>query len=207
MRVLVFAGLLILISAGVKLMAQTEESNAESIRKALLYQQENYPSSQYRDVYKNFMQDYFGPGHILNDTAASAKYLRYELSTTEIFEGPDYEPTGFNGNFYRVNLKKLKDGSIPYEVFFSAFVESVKAIQPPEPEEWMRIWKEIDREIGSLKWTFNNEEEDRRELSEQFKKGNFIVHHSETYNENVNFHYRIISREKFKEFILPYLKE
>lgn len=59
----------------------TENRNAiDSISEALDYQLANYPASQYRDVYKNFMQDFFGPGHILADTAASGKYLRHELA-------------------------------------------------------------------------------------------------------------------------------
>ncbi|MDE6637096.1 MAG: hypothetical protein K2K32_02525, partial [Muribaculaceae bacterium] len=84
----------------------------DSIAEALDYQMSHYPSSQYRDVYKNFMQDFFGPGHILADTAASGRYLRQELSEEGPFDGPLYEKTGFRGNFYRVNLSLIKDGIV-----------------------------------------------------------------------------------------------
>lgn len=178
----------------------------DSIRAALEYQKANYPVSQYRDVYKNFMQDYFGPGHLLNDTAASGKYLRYELSTTPEFDGPDYEPTGFQGNFYRVNLRLIKDGVITYDNFFEIFVKSVQGIEPPSGEDWMEIWNQIDQEISDMGWNFENEEKDRRDLSSQFNEGNYIVHHSDAYNDSVNFHYRIISRENFLKFILPLLE-
>ncbi|MDE6806059.1 MAG: hypothetical protein K2J05_04560, partial [Muribaculaceae bacterium] len=70
----------------------TPRTTQDSVVVALRYQMQNYPASQYRDVYKNFMQDFFGPGHILNDTAASARYLRSELAGDEPFEGPLYEP-------------------------------------------------------------------------------------------------------------------
>ena len=196
--------LLTLFNLGYTALAQ-EPTRADSIRAALTYQRENYPSSQYRDVYKNFMQDFFGPGHLLNDTAASGKYLRYELSTTENFDGPDYEPTGFQGNFYRVNLRLLKDGVIPYDTFFDAFVDSVQGIVPPDGETWMNIWQEIDNEINQMGWTFQNEEQDRKDLSEQFEEGNYIVHHSDAYNDAVNFHYRIISRDNFRTLLLPLL--
>ena len=53
------------------------QTRADSIRGSIKYQLQHYPASQYRDIYKNFMQDYFGPGHILNDTSAAGKYLRY----------------------------------------------------------------------------------------------------------------------------------
>ena len=182
-------------------------TRADSIRLALEYQLEHYPASQYRDVYKNFMQDYFGPGHILNDTVAAGNYLRYELDNSEIFDGPDFEPTGFEGNFYRVNLRLIKDGTITYDNFFDAFVKSVQGIIPPDDETWMKIWAEIDNEIQSMGLNFDNEEQDRADLAEQFKQGNFITHHSRAFNEANNFHYRIISRDIFNSLILPLIKE
>lgn len=177
-----------------------------SIREALEYQVSHYPASQYRDVYKNFMQDYYGPGHILADTAAASAYIRREMAETEFFDGPLYEPTGFNGNFYRVNLKLIKDGVVPYDIFFNAFVESVKGIIPPEPEEWMRIWGEIDGEIKRSGLHFVNEDTDRESMAKQFDEGNFVVHHSDAYNNAVNFHYRIISRDNFNNVIMPYIR-
>lgn len=182
------------------------QTRADSIRVALEYQREAYPASQYRDVYKNFMQDYFGPGHILDDTVAAANYLRYELENFENFDGPDSEPTGFEGNFYRVNLRLIKDGTIPYDTFFDAFVKSVQAIVPPDGQTWMKTWQEIDSEIRALGWTFENETADRTDLAEQFGRGNYIAHHSRAFNQANNFHYRIISRAIFKSLISPLLK-
>ena len=182
------------------------QTRGDSIRLALEYQRQHYPASQYRDVYKNFMQDYFGPGHILNDTVAAGNYLRYELETSDKFDGPDFEPTGFEGNFYRVNLRLIKEGTVPYENFFEAFVESVQGIVQPDGETWMKIWSEIDNEIQSAGWPFENEEKDRTSLAEQFSQGNYIVHHSDAFNESNNFHYRIISRDIFNRDLRHYLK-
>ena len=192
----------ILSVVAISISAQTRN---DSIRAALEYQRATYPTLQYRDVYKNFMQDYFGPGHILNDTVAAGNYLRYELENSEKFDGPDYEPTGFEGNFYRVNIRLLLDGTIPYDIFFDAFVKSVQAVEPPNGERWMRIWQEIDSEILSMDWSFDNETQDRTELTEQFTQGNYIAHHSRAFNEANNFHYRIISRRNFNQHILPLL--
>ena len=187
--------------------ATVQPTMADSIASALEYQLTNYPTSQYRDVYKNFMQDFFGPGHILADTAASARYLRAELAEEGPFDGPLYEPTGYKGNFYRVNLSVIRDSLVPYDVFFDAFVESVQGITPPDGETWMSTWETIDSVIAASNLTFADEAIDRRELSEQFAQGNYIAHHSRRFNETVNFHYRIFSRENFQKIILPALEK
>ncbi len=48
-------------------MLAEDHEREDSIKWAVIYQLEHYPESELRDVYKNFMQDYFGPGHILKD--------------------------------------------------------------------------------------------------------------------------------------------
>lgn len=184
----------------------SDTSLVDSISKALDYQVSNYPSSQYRDVYKNFMQDFFGPGHILADTAASGRYLRQELMEDTPFEGPLYEQTGFRGNFYRVNLSLVRDSIIPYDLFFNTFVESVQGIVPPDGEDWMRTWSLIDSVINVKRMRFPDEETDRRELNSHFAEGNYIAHHSRRFNDSVHFHYRIISRDNFEKKILPLIK-
>ncbi len=176
---------------------------SDSISEALDYQMSHYPSSQYRDVYKNFMQDFFGPGHILNDTAASARYLRHELAEEGPFDGPLYERTGFRGNFYRVNLSVIKDSIVPYDLFFNTFVESVQGITPPSGEDWMKTWSVIDSVISVKNIHFFDEDVDRQALQAQFNEGNYIVHHSQRFNDSVHFHYRIISRPNFEKIILP----
>lgn len=178
----------------------------DSIAYAIDYQIKNYPSSQYRDVYKNFMQDFFGSGHILADTAASARYLRHELAESETFGGPLYEKTGYKGNFYRVNLSLVNDSVIPYDVFFDAFVESVQGIVPPSGEEWMKTWKMVDEVISKKGLHFYDEDKDRRDLAKQFEEGNYIAHHSKRYNDSVRFHYRIISRDNFEKTLLPIIR-
>lgn len=198
---LIFLFILVLFTYESK--AQTNITRNDSIRKALIYQKTNYPASQYRDVYKNFMQDFYGPGHMIPYKEAACNNLQKEMAVTEFYDGPDYEPTGFQGNFYRVNLRLISDGTIPYITFLDAFVESVQQILPPEPSTWLATWNEIDDEIKNLGWTFDNEEKDRKDLMQQFSEGNFVVHHSDAYNESVNFHYRIISKEKFQDKILP----
>lgn len=205
---------ILLLGCGRKSDVKEETNNSQttvkmttrdSISQALDYQMKYYPASQYRDIYKNFMQDFFGPGHILADTAAAGKYLRSELAEEGPFEGPDYEPTGYKGNFYRVNLSLLKSGKLPYSLFFKCFVESVQGIEPPSGEEWMKIWSEIDKIIVEKGIRFPEEDADREALAKQFAEGDYIVHHSQRFNDSVHFHYRIISDDLMKNVILPYL--
>ena len=153
------------------------------------------------------MQDFYGPGHLLTDTAGSGRYLRKELEEGAPFDGPLYEPTGYKGNFMRVNLGLIADGTIPYDLFFRTFVESIQGIQPPEDSEWMRTWEKIDSVLTVRNLSFQNEEEDRKALSAQFAEGDYVVHHSQRYNDSVRFHYRIISTPLFHSRILPLIKK
>lgn len=205
--------LMLLTACGAKSSNSNDEDSssdmivADSIAEALDYQMSHYPSSQYRDVYKNFMQDFFGPGHILADTAASGRFLRQELAEEGPFDGPLYEKTGFRGNFYRVNLSLIKDGIIPYEIYFPAFVESVRGINPPSGEDWMKTWNLIDSVIMAKGLHFPDEDIDRQALADQFAEGNYVAHHSRRFNDSVHFHYRIISRDNFEQVILPLIEK
>ena len=215
----ILPGLIMLVIAGMAMESKERNpmssiytghlnlSVEDSINKALDYQIKNYPVSQYRDVYKNVMQDFYGPGHLLTDTAASGRYLRKELEEGAPFDGPLYEPTGYKGNFMRVNLGLIADGTIPYDLFFRTFVESIQGIQPPEDSEWMRTWEKIDSVLTVRNLSFQNEEEDRKALSAQFAEGDYVVHHSQRYNDSVRFHYRIISTPLFHSRILPLIKK
>ena len=103
-----------------------QELSENRIKEAVCRQLEAYPQSSLRDLYKNFFQDRFGPGHIVSDTASAGKYLREELAAEKDFRGPYYEQTGYSGDFYRVNLSLVKEGIIPYQVFFDAFIHKTK---------------------------------------------------------------------------------
>lgn len=194
------------ISSALQASEVRSVAKSDSIRAALEYHRERYPAAQYRDVYKNFMQDFFGPGHMLNDTTAASRGLRRELAQTQSFDGPAYEPTGYKGNFYRVNIGLIADGRIPYDTFFEEFSKSVQEIKPPTADEWRAIWAEIDDEIVGMGWQFENEASDRESLRRQLDAGDFVVHHSEAYNASVNFHYRIMSRERFEARIRPLIE-
>ncbi len=196
--------ILLLLFAGLAFpgYAQTRQ---DSIRWALLRQMNEVPESELRDVYKNFMQDNFGPGHILKDKKAAAGYLQSELDETEVFEGPDYEPTGYKGNFYRVNIRLIKEGKISFDKFFNAFSKSMKGIKIPPVGRWKKEWGDIDNEIHHIGLEFENEAADREEIKQKLDRDEYVMHHSKSYNDASNFHYRIISRSVFEKELLPLL--
>lgn len=195
------------IISGAMLACGRKNPTHEKIRSAVEQQLSMYPESTLRDLYKNFFQDRFGPGHIIADESAADKYLRYELETAESFEGMDYEPTGYEGHFYRVNLGVIADGRVPYDKFFDAFVRSVNAIQPIGIEQWRKEWSEIDSIIGAMGISIDDMDKDRAEINALIDGGNYVMHHSQRFNEHYQPHYRIIERGIFEREIMPLINK
>lgn len=176
-----------------------------AVRAAVSCQMQTYPKSTLKDLYKNFFQDKFGPGHIIGDTAAAGNYLRRELASYTECSGDIAEPTGWEGNFLRVNLLVIKTGQIPYNTFFDAFVRSVNGIQPVTVAEWKKEWFQIEAIIRSMKLTLPGYEADRKEIEERLDRGEYVGHHSKVFEDTYSPHYRIISREIFEKELKPLL--
>ena len=195
----VIVGTMLLISC------KNTDTKNEQIRTAIENQLRTYPKSTLQDLYKNFFQDYFGPGHIVSDTSSAGAYLDSELASFEQAPGSYYEPTGYNGNFYRVNLSVIKEGLIARDVYFDALIRSVSNIQTITPEEWKKEWKQIDSVIQTMNLSLASYTQDRENLFLLMEQGKYVVHHSEPFSEEYDPHYRIIGREIFLNEILPYL--
>ena len=186
-------------------MFSCKETGGDRIRSAVENQLTEYPKSTLQDLYKNFFQDYFGPGHIVSDTTSAGAYLDSELASFEEAEGTYYEPTGYNGNFYRVNLSVVKEGIISRDVFFDAFVRSVSSIQLMPVEEWQKEWAMIDSVIYTMNLSLVDYAQEREKLFSLLKQGKFVMHHSEQFSKEYDPHYRIIGRDIFLKEILPLL--
>ena len=205
----IFTRYILLAVAAMVLLISCNRANPThtKIRQSVERQLELYPESTLRDLYKNFFQDRFGPGHIIADNTAADRYLRYELNTAEGFEGLDYEPTGYEGRFYRVNLGVIADGRVPYEKYFDAFVRSVNNIKPISIEQWRTEWHEIDSVIMSMGLQLENYSADRAEIKALIDGGDYVMHHSQRFNDHYQPHYRIIERTIFENEILPLLSK
>lgn len=180
-----------------------EPDREKAIEDAVERQMKSYPRSTLRDLYKNFFQDRFGPGHLIGDTAAAGAYLREELASRVRFGGVPYEPTGCSGNFYRVNLSVVREGLVDYRTFFDAFLRSADGIATPPPEEWKKEWTLIESVISRTHPDLDGYARDSAEIAGLLERGKYAVHHSRAFNEAYDFHYRIISKGIFESQILP----
>lgn len=187
--------------------AGCESSSVERIKKSVERQLRDYPKSTLQDLYKSFFQDRFGPGHLVNDTSAAGNYLRYELNNSESFHERYYEPTGYENNYYRVNISVLKENRISYQKYFDAFLRSVEKIDLDAISEWKEEWSEIESVINSMNLDLENFEEDLKMIHSVLEQGKYAVHHSEIYNSEYQPHYRIIEKKIFEEEILPLIED
>ena len=180
---------------------------AQSISKveAVEYLVNSYPEGQLSDVYKSFYQDNFGPGHLLGDTLAAKNYFMEELKDSTQWGGPVYEFTGEGKNFVRLNMDLVRKGIIPAEEYFKAFQNSLGRVNKPTDDYWLNYWLEIDDIIKRKNLHFINEEKDRIMIDEKLRSKNFPIHHSENFNQQYNFHYRIISLPEFEALHKRYL--
>lgn len=178
-----------------------------NIRTSILQQIVVYPKSTLCDIYKSFFQDRFGPGHLISDTTIAGLYLRKELSTMTESLTPDYEPTGCEGNFYRVNLSVIKEGKVPYEVYFNTFVKSVSDIETTPIKKWKTEWQHIITIIDEMSLDLHNYENDKILIDSILKEGKYVIHHSREYNNAYKPHYRIMKKSLFENEILPLLND
>lgn len=203
MRKSVFLLLSILLCTS--LQAVEKDVFNEAVRNAVARQMKVYPKSTLKDLYKNFFQDKFGPGHIISDTTSAGNYLRRELASYSEIEGDIAEPTGWEGNFYRVNLSVIKEGKIPYQTYFDAFIRSVQGIQPVAVSDWQKEWRAIELIIRSMNLSLPGYADDRKEIEERLERGEYVGHHSKVFEETYSPHYRIISKQIFEKELQPML--
>ena len=168
----------------------------KQIRQAVKYQMKHYPASHLKDIYKNFFQDFYGPGHLLQNPEASLNYLQNELKEVDgcTLHKP-VEGTGYKNNFVRVDLCLITKGEISLEEFSRLFLESAETFKIPEIEEWQAEWNKIISVIEEMDVKIGNFEKDKAELVKMLERGEYVMHHSKEYIEAYDPHYRIIRKE------------
>jgi hypothetical protein len=182
-------------------------AQAQSIRDAVVRQMESYPRSTLKDLYKNFFQDRFGPGHLISDTVAAKNYILSELESTPCLTGEAAEPLGWQHNFYRVSLSAVKSNLVPCGVLLDALIRSAGEAGPVAMEDWRKEWAEIESIIRSMNLALPNCEADSREIGEKLREGRYMGHHSEAFTDAYAPHYRIIGKKIFEEEIRPLLEQ
>ena len=186
--------------------AQTKCIDAVAVRVAVERMMADYPHSTLQDIYKSFFQDNFGPGHAVPDSARAAAWLHSELQKLDRLDVPLYEPTGYKGNYYRVSLAAIASGKVQADALLSAFLRSVRAVQPSKIAAWVKEWELIESIIAAMEFSLPNYEADSKAIAAMLAGGHYAVHHSRLYNEHYAPHYRIIAKDIFEAEILPLIE-
>lgn len=192
--------------------AQHSASDRSAIRQAIEKQLSDYPESTLKDIYKNFFQDAFGPGHLKpsgeNAEQGMRNYLQRETQEAreDVDPSPAYVATGWHGRFYRVNLSVINNGQVPFETFFAAFAQSAAQFVLPQISDWAQEWAVILEEVKALNLPLPDMEADAQYIRDLLDKGEYASHHSTRYEQAYHPHYRLIEAQIFEQQILPLIK-
>jgi len=178
----------------------------KQIRKFVEDEWKHYPGARLTDIYKNYFQDAFGPGHLIPDTTRSGAYIDWELQQPEWSDTLMYQALGINHDFYRINLILLKNGTIPRDTLLMGMVKSAKLARNPDIESWKKEWNEVVLVVKKIKPNLPDFEQDKKTIDEILLKGEVVMHHSEFYEKTYHPHYRIIHRTIFEAWLDKYLK-
>lgn len=169
---------------------------------------QKYPLATLQDIYKGSFQDYFGAAHILTDREAVKAYILQELETMS----PDrpvnsyYEPCGWQGRYYRVDLALIKEGKVGIDEFVDMFMESASGKTPLLTQEWMDEWQMIQATVRKVAPRLKDFSADSARIAALLQGGEYVVHHTSVFNEHYHPHYRIIRKDLFEQKILPQIE-
>lgn len=215
MKKILFLPVLIL-SLGLASCHQTEKRGDlepfADLESFFQHNQETFPASTLRDIYKRCFQDYFGPAHIIADSARCAAYIENELNMVDPDKGaPMVDLAGPEGNYVRVNLMLVKNGTIPVATMVKALMRSCEVKYrdgkaPLTPEAWTARWSEILQGLPSDGLEkLPDLQQNVEEITALLLRGEYVMHHSRGFNEAYNYHYRLIRYDVFMEELFPLL--
>jgi hypothetical protein len=171
----------------------------EEIRKAIKQELKLHPKATLIDLYKNFFQGRFGPGHMINNVEAASNYLKEELQSSTEFDSVLWQSVGYEDNYYRVNLSLVRDKKIDFEELLAAFTEKSDTSENIDIDKWKREWDSILEIIEKMNLSLPDFDEDKLQISDNLNKGIIIGHHSINFINNYHPHYRIVSKKHFLE--------
>ena len=183
-----------------------EKEMDKCIEQAIKNELHYFPEAQLRDIYKNFFQDAYGPGHLIPNTTHAGRYLSTELQQP-IDDTLQWQPVGPANDYYRINLQLVKDGVIPRAVLLEAMVESAVLARNPDIDTWKGEWQQVMAVIEKMNLQLANFEPDKKEIEALLAGNEYVMHHSEHYNSTYNRHYRIVHKTVFNRWKDSFLKE
>ncbi|MBN1927264.1 MAG: hypothetical protein JW798_15630 [Prolixibacteraceae bacterium] len=187
---------MLLFSACSKISPDREEQIRQFINDELKY----YPEARLADLYKNYFQDAFGPGHLIPDTSVAGAYLDSELKNAVWGDTLLWQALGVNHDYYRINLSLVKNGKLPRNMLLEGMAESEPLARKPNIEDWKNEWDEVMLVIKKMKLDLPDMQADEKRINEIFEKGNIVMHHSDHYAEKYNPHYRVVHRSVFERW-------
>ncbi len=176
---------------------EKKEMIVKTIQQELTYHQQ----ATLLDLYKNFFQGRFGPGHMIDDPDAAMDYLKQEIENATQYDSVLYQEVGYEERYYRINLKLVQDGKITFQDLLTAFIESANTSEKISPETWEKEWNSILEIIEGMNLDLHDFERDKNQISENFKNGVIVGHHSPVYQETYHPHYRIVSSSYLKKLV------
>ncbi len=178
----------------------------KKIRQFVYGELKYYPEARLVDLYKNYFQDAYGPGHIISGTEQAGKYLDWELQQPGWTDTLPYQPLGINHDYYRINLLFVKNGTIPRDTMLLAMVESASLARTPEIKDWEEEWAQVLSVIKKMGLELPGMDKDEENIKQVLAKGDVVMHHSGHYVNAYNPHYRIVHRSVFERWKAKFLK-
>jgi hypothetical protein len=166
----------------------------------------HYPEAHLTDLYKNYFQDAYGPGHLIPDTTSAGSYLSWELQQPEWTDTLLYQPLGTKHDFYRINLLLVKNHVIPRDTLLLGMVKSVPLARNPEIEIWKKEWAEVLSVIKQMTLRLTEMKSEEKQIWKNLSMGDVVAHHSKHYEEIYHPHYRIVHRSVFDGWMRKYIE-
>jgi hypothetical protein len=184
-----------------------QNNDEAAIRNFIREELKYYPEAHLRDIYKNYFQDAYGPGHIIPDTSIAGAYLDEELKNAVWKDTLLWQALGTNHDYYRINLILVKNGRIPRSVMLEGLRESVPLARKPDIESWKKEWNSVVEVIGKMGLHFPEMQADKETIRELLDSGDVVMHHSRHYRETYHPHYRIVHKSVFERWGKKYLSQ
>lgn len=164
------------------------------IQRAIQNELSLHPQATLMDLYKFSFQGAFGPGHLIDNRESALQAIQDELEKAVEFDAVEIQPVGYQGYYYRINLELVKNGVITLQALGEAFIESARSSPMPSLEEWRKEWQTIIDVIARMQLELFDFTNNKRALETMMRRGEAIIHHSETYCKLYHPHYRLVNK-------------
>lgn len=162
---------------------------------------ERYPKATLQDIYKGCFQDFFGPAHALSNREGVKRYILSEMEEVSSESEPYIEPCGWREDYYRFDLSLVKSGVVELESYVDAFIGSATAVDTQRIDAWKREWIVIQQVVRAARPHLEGFERDSAMIADLLNYGQYVVHHSDSFNEAYHPHYRIIQKNNVNQIL------